>query len=136
MDGRALETKTRRYDIDWLRIAAVMLLIPYHTARVFNWDEEFYIKNVPTDVPSQRFINFVGPWHMSLLFVLAGAASWFAFRHRSGRQYAGERGKRLLIPFVFGVLVIMPPQTWLGYNTHHGADLSWWGSTCRRSGRR
>lgn len=41
MDSRALETKTRRYDIDWLRIAAVLLLIPYHTARVFNWEEDF-----------------------------------------------------------------------------------------------
>jgi fucose 4-O-acetylase-like acetyltransferase len=126
MDGRALETKTRRHDIDWLRIAAVLLLIPYHTARVFNWEEDFYIKNVPTDVPSQRFIDFVGPWHMSLLFLLAGAASWFAFRHRSGRQYAGERVKRLLIPFVFGVLVIVPPLTWLGYNTHHGTELTYW----------
>lgn len=82
---------TRRYDIDWLRIAAVLLLIPCHTARVFNWEEDFYLKNAPTDVPAQRFIDFVGPWHMSLLFLLAGAATWFAFRHRSGRQYAGER---------------------------------------------
>jgi peptidoglycan/LPS O-acetylase OafA/YrhL len=26
----------RRYDIDWLRILAVLLLIPFHTARLFN----------------------------------------------------------------------------------------------------
>ena len=101
----------RRRDIDWLRIAAVLLLIPFHTARVFNWEEDFYIKNVPTDVPAQRFIDFVGPWHMSLLFLLAGAASWLAFRYRKGGQYAGERFKRLLVPFVFGVLVIVPPGT-------------------------
>ena len=81
---------------------------------------------MPTDVPFQRFIDFVGPWHMSLLFLLAGAASWLAFRYRSGGQYAGERFKRLLIPFIFGVLVIVPPQTWLVYNTHHGTDLSYW----------
>ena len=116
----------RRRDIDWLRIAAVLLLIPFHTARVFNWEEDFYIKNVPTDVPAQRFIDFVGPWHMSLLFLLAGAASWLAFRYRSGGKYAGERFKRLLIPFIFGVLVIVPPQTWLAYNTHHDADLTYW----------
>ena len=122
-DGGA---QARRYDIDWLRIAAVLLLIPYHTARVFNWEEDWYIKNVPTDVLAQRFIDFVGPWHMSLLFLLAGAASWLAFRYRSGARYAGERFKRLLIPFVFGVLVIVPPQTWLAYNSHHGTDLSYW----------
>ena len=43
----------RRHDIDWLRIAAVLLLIPYHTARVFNWEEDFYIKNDPTDGVAQ-----------------------------------------------------------------------------------
>jgi len=116
----------RRHDVDWLRIAAVLLLIPYHTARVFNWEEDFYIKNDPTDGVAQAFVDFVGPWHMSLLFLLAGVATWLAFRFRSGGQYAAERVKRLLIPFVFGVLVIVPPQTWLAYNTHHDADLTYW----------
>lgn len=26
----------RRYDLDWLRILATLLLIPYHTARIFD----------------------------------------------------------------------------------------------------
>ena len=46
--GGLEQRPARRRDIDWLRIAAVLLLIPYHTARVFNWDEDFCIKNVPT----------------------------------------------------------------------------------------
>ena len=83
MDGRVLETKTRRYDIDWLRIAAVLLLIPFHTARVFNVGEQFYAKNEQLSAALQRFIVFVGPWHMSLLFFLAGAASWFALGFRA-----------------------------------------------------
>jgi hypothetical protein len=41
------ERPPRRYDIDWRRIAAVLLLIPYHTSRVFNTGEQFYAKNVP-----------------------------------------------------------------------------------------
>ena len=116
----------RRYDIDWLRIAAVLLLIPYHTARVFNWEEDFYVKNDPTSDAAQWFVDFVGNWQMSLLFLLAGAASWLAFRHRSGLQYAGERTKRLFIPFVFAVLVIVPPQSWLGYRWHDKGDPSYW----------
>ena len=116
----------RRNDIDWLRIAAVLLLIPYHTARVFNWEEDFYVKNDPTSDAAQRFVDFVGPWHMSLLFLLAGAASWLAFRHRGGLQYAGERAKRLLVPFFFGLAVIVPPQTWLAYRWHGKGDISFW----------
>ena len=46
------------------------------------------------------FVEYLGPWHMPLLFFLAGASTWFALSHRSGRQYAGERFKRLFIPFI------------------------------------
>jgi glucan biosynthesis protein C len=61
MDGRVLEVRTRRYDIDWLRIAAVLLLIPFHTARVFNVGEQFYAKNEQLSTALQRFIIFVSP---------------------------------------------------------------------------
>lgn len=50
---------------------------------------------------------------MPILFVLAGAAAWFALGHRSPGDYVVERFKRLLVPFVFGVLVIVPPQAYL-----------------------
>jgi hypothetical protein len=49
-----------------------------------------------------------------------------AFRHRGGLQYAGERAKRLLTPFVFGLIVIVPPQTWLAYRWHGKGDISYW----------
>jgi hypothetical protein len=66
----------RRRDIDWLRIAAVLLLIRFHTARVFSWEEDFYIKNVPNDVPAQSFVDFVQPWHMSLLVYEVAVRRW------------------------------------------------------------
>ena len=120
------QTKIRRYDIDWLRIAAVLLLIPFHTARVFNPGELFYAKNDQLSPALQRFIVFVAPWHMSLLFFLAGAASWFALGFRSGGRYAGERLKRLMVPFLFGVVVVIPPQQYVGMLTNTDARRSWW----------
>jgi glucan biosynthesis protein C len=63
---------------------------------------------------------------MSLLFFLAGAASWFALGFRSGGRYAGERGKRLMVPFLFGVAVIIPPQQYVGMLTNTDAHRSWW----------
>ncbi len=27
---------TRRYDLDWLRVLAVLLLVPYHSAIIFS----------------------------------------------------------------------------------------------------
>lgn len=109
---------TRRYDIDWLRILAVLLLIPFHSARVFDFVEPFYVKNGETSVVLSFFIGFVDPWHMRLLFLLAGAATWFALDLRGGGEYVRERVKRLLIPLLFGVLVIVPPQAYFARLFH------------------
>jgi hypothetical protein len=35
----------RQNDLDWVRILAVLLLIPFHTARIFDTFEPFYVKN-------------------------------------------------------------------------------------------
>jgi peptidoglycan/LPS O-acetylase OafA/YrhL len=81
---------------------------------VFDTWDPFYVKNATTSGGlTWSVIGFLGPWHMPLLFVLAGAATWYALGHRTGAQYRGERFKRLLIPFLFGVLVIVPPQAFL-----------------------
>ena len=77
------------------------------------WDD-FYVKNADTSEGlTWGVIGFLDAWHMPLLFVLAGAASWFAFGHRTARGYVAERRARLLVPFLFGLLVVVPPQTYL-----------------------
>lgn len=105
-----IETE-RRYDIDWLRVLAVVLLIYFHTARIFN-HEAFYVKNDVLSYGIDIFVSFVSQWHMPLFFLLSGSATWFALRFRTGGQYVKERCKRLFIPFVFGTLVIVPPQVY------------------------
>jgi glucans biosynthesis protein C len=107
----SLSRSNRRSDIDWLRVIAVLLLIPFHTARIFDIWEPFYAKNGESSAAlSYGLIAFLNPWHMPLLFLLAGASTWFALGFRSSGQYTQERFTRLLVPLLFGVLVIVPPQ--------------------------
>ncbi len=107
-------TAERVYYIDWLRVIAVLLLILFHTARIFDIWDPFYTKNAETSsFLSYAVILFLNQWQIPLLFLLAGASTWFALRFRSGRQYAAERLKRLLLPFLIGILVIVPPQAYL-----------------------
>jgi len=123
--GTAFE---RRNDLDWLRILAVLLLIPFHTARIFDTLDPFYVKN--TDLSTWLtyiVIIFLNKWHMPLLFLVAGASTWYAMRSRSGGQYIIERLKRLMIPFVFGTLVIVPPQMYFALLYRSSTSASYLG---------
>ena len=114
---------TRRiYYIDWLRVLAVLLLFPFHTMRVYN-HEVFYVKGSELSYVFDYVIGFIDLWHMPLLFLLAGMSTYLALGKRTTGQYAYERVKRLLVPFVFGFFVLLPPQTW--YGAQYWQDRSW-----------
>ncbi len=119
-------TGTRLHFIDWLRVLAVLLLFPYHTLRVFN-TEDFYVKAGRLSPVLDFVLGFISVWHMQLLFLLAGASTYFALRKRSSRHYLGERFTRLGVPFVMGVfLVLIPVQTWYGARFNSGYTDSFW----------
>jgi glucan biosynthesis protein C len=111
-------------------VLAVLLLIPFHSARVFDVFDPFYVKSSQTSAGlSWAVVAFLNPWHMPLLFVLAGAATWLALGHRRSKAYLGERTRRLLVPFLFGLLVIVPPQGFLAgrFRGSHGSVGSFLG---------
>jgi glucan biosynthesis protein C len=109
----------RRYDIDWLRVLAVLLLFFYHPARIFYVWDPFYVKNGQLSRALSYLLVFIDRWHMPLLFLLAGASTWFALRRRSGGQYAKERFLRLLVPLIVGLLIMIPPQIYFDLLHHN-----------------
>jgi glucan biosynthesis protein C len=117
---------SRVYFIDWLRILAVLLLFPFHTLRVFDAGDPFYAKASPLSEWVGSLLGFISVWHMPLLFFLAGSSTYFALRRRSAGQYSWERVKRLLVPFVFGFFILIPPQTWFGGRFNSGYTGSYW----------
>lgn len=116
---------TRRYDIDWLRIFVILLLFPFHSARIFDFWEPNYVKNIDLSWGLSWFIVIVAYWFMPLMFWLAGASSWYALDSRDGLQYLKERMSRLLIPFLFGILIIVPPQGYLAKLSKPGYDQTY-----------
>jgi glucans biosynthesis protein C len=116
-------SRLRRHDLDALRVLAVLLLVPFHSARVFDVFDPFYVKSPTTSGGlSWAVVAFLNPWHMPLLFVLAGAATWLALGHRDARAYLGERTRRLLVPLLFGLLVVVPPQGFLAVRFRGGHE--------------
>ena len=105
-----MEKPKRRYDLDWLRVLAVLLLVPFHTALIFSLDpgDIVYVKDVVESPVLKEMANLMWLWHMPLLFLIAGASVWFALQFRSAGRYLLERLTRLVIPTVFAITVPIP----------------------------
>lgn len=100
---------TRRYDLDWLRVFAILLLVFYHTGMIYvSWG--FHIQSRETSPLFEDIMRWLHRWRMPLLFFISGAGTYYALRRKTNREYAGERFKRLFIPLLFGMFVIVPPQ--------------------------
>jgi glucan biosynthesis protein C len=104
-----LQNASRRNDLDWLRLIAIVILLFFHTGMLFNpW--EWHIKNNETSESFRYWMIWLHFWRMPLLLFISGAGTYIALSKRTPLQYAGERFKRLFIPLVFGMFVIVPPQ--------------------------
>ncbi|GAB3222063.1 acyltransferase family protein [Spirosoma arcticum] len=103
---------TRRYDLDWLRVIAILTLLFYHTGMIYvSWG--WHIKSDEHSQPMEEVMRWLHRWRMPLLFFISGAGTFFALKKRTFGSYAGERVRRLFIPLVFGMFVIVPPQIYI-----------------------
>lgn len=118
-------TPERRRDLDLMRMLVVVGLVFFHSARVFDTGG-FYVKNDPTSEAVTIAVFFAALWGMPLLFVIAGTGMWYSLRSRSAGQFARERVRRLLVPLIFGVVVIVPPQIWTRLRADPGYTESYW----------
>ncbi|MBS0477683.1 MAG: acyltransferase [Proteobacteria bacterium] len=110
----------RHYGMDWLRIGAFGLLIFYHIGMVFvPWG--FQVKTAHPIVWAEIPMLLTNPWRLTLLFVVSGYASRALYTRSAGiRAFVASRNARLLLPLIFGMAVIIPPQTWVELTTQHG----------------
>jgi glucan biosynthesis protein C len=109
--------RTRRNDIDWLRVLAMLSVFLFHCARFFDL-EDWHVKNPQLSFGFTVFVGVLVQWIMPVFFVLSGQSSWFALRFRSAGQYIYERFRRLFIPLVFGIFVLIPPQVYIERFSH------------------
>jgi len=101
----------RRIDLDWVRIAAFGLLIFYHVGMLYvSWG--FHIKSAHRLTALEPLMLVLNPWRLSLLFLVSGVATRFMLRKYAVLPLLRSRTARLLIPLVFGMLVIVPPQAY------------------------
>ncbi|MFQ3244419.1 MAG: glucan biosynthesis protein C [Arenicella sp.] len=106
-------SRPRRYDIDALRVLAFSILILYHIGMLYVADWGFHIKSAYQYEWVKYPMLLVNQWRMPLLFLISGIASSFLISKLSAIGFLKSRSLRLLIPFITGVILIIPPQAYI-----------------------
>lgn len=99
----------RLFFLDWVRIIAFLLLILYHVGMYYvTWD--WHVKSAFASDAIEPFMIMSSPWRLSLLFLISGVASSFMLAKIGAGKFMRQRSVRLLVPLIFGMFVIVPPQ--------------------------
>lgn len=102
----------RQHHIDNLRNLAVLALILFHTARLFD-SEAWQIKDAASYPWADLVVRFFNPWQMPLLFLLAGASATYSLRKREVGVFIGERANRLMVTLAAGIFLTVLPQVYI-----------------------
>jgi surface polysaccharide O-acyltransferase-like enzyme len=113
--------KQRIYYLDNIRAIAVLVLIPYHSARIYDWPP-FYLK-IEKLVGFEIFTRSTDIWIMPLFFMIAGASTVYSLGRRSTIKFISERVKRLMVPFIIGMLTVIPVNGYYAYLFHSGETI-------------
>ena len=101
----------RRRELDMMGMLIVVGLVFFHTAQIFGGGD-FYVQNEPPSMVALAFVAFASLWGMPLMFLMAGTAIWYSLRKRSVGEFVRERFRRLFVPFVVGLPLLVPPQVY------------------------
>jgi glucan biosynthesis protein C len=114
-----METKSvqRRYDLDWLRVLAILSVFVYHSTRFFNLGD-WHVKNPITYTGVQAFESFMEIWMMPLIFLISGASIFYAMDKGGAGKFFKDKVLRLLVPLLVVVFTHASLQVYLEKVTH------------------
>jgi glucan biosynthesis protein C len=120
-----LSRSPRRYELDWLRVGAILTIFVFHSSRFFDTGG-WHVKNPTTYLGVQVWITFLANWLMPLIFAISGASLFYALGSRGVRKFVTDKVLRLLVPLLVGIFTHVMLQVYLERLTHHQFSGSFW----------
>jgi glucans biosynthesis protein C len=103
-----MQQNERIYYLDWLRVSAFAILILFHSWQPFT-SFQWLIKSENKSIIADILSVFFHTWRLYLIFFVSGMGTCIALKSK-GQNFIYDRVVRLIFPFIFGAIVIIPCQ--------------------------
>lgn len=113
----------RLVELDWLRVLVFALLIFYHVGMLYAENWGWHYKSSYSSKFLTNIMLWSNQWRMSLLFFISGAAVSFLLAAQPRWHFIFKRVAILLLPLLFGMLVIVVPQVYVEANSKGIIDV-------------
>ncbi len=121
-----MKPNERYHGLDFVRAVAMMLGVVIHTSMLFrddfNWP--MIAGEYRGDAINTFAIKFIHFFRMQLFIILAGFFAELVFQRKGMNHLAKDRIKRVLIPFLVGILIFVPLLGVLTNSTPSGAYVN------------
>jgi len=107
-----MKTIQRRFDLDWLRVLAILAIFVFHSTRLFDTDD-WSIKNPTTYMALDVWKEFAMIWGMPLILVISSASVFYALNKVRVGTYIKGLFARLFLPLVVGIFTHVAFQVYL-----------------------
>jgi glucan biosynthesis protein C len=94
----------RRTDLDLLRILFCASVVCAHALLIFAFEPRYHLKSPDVSFVASVLYEFIRVTTMPAFMLIAGWSAVKSLRSRSPAQFMWERGKRLLVPLIFGMV--------------------------------
>jgi peptidoglycan/LPS O-acetylase OafA/YrhL len=108
-----MQSTARQTYLDWLRIIAILGVLLFHSACPFSTYFSWHIRNAEGSPLLSECSFWLSGFRMHLLFFISGTVSWFMVSKRSAGGFIGLRFRRLFIPLLVGIFLVVPPQIYM-----------------------
>lgn len=109
MDAKTIQ---RRFDLDWLRVLAILAIYIFHCTRAFDPDG-WHIKNPTTYMFLDVWKDFATSWGLPLILLISGASVFYAIGQVNPGTYIKGILARLLVPLIVGIFTHVAFQVYL-----------------------
>lgn len=113
------KSSLRRYDLDWLRVIAILAVFFFHNGRFFDTGG-WHVKNPITYSGMDYFTGFLGSWIMPIIFIISGASLFYGLGKGGFGKFLKDKVLRLLVPLAVGAFTHVSLMVYLERHTQGG----------------